>query len=95
MIVLFGANGFLGRNITRRLIDEGLPVRAVIRQPDPEFFELARGAEIAYADLGDPGTVSRAIVGAETAIQLASIASPHFGNSRMLEDLNSLSLIHI
>lgn len=89
MIVLFGANGFLGRNITRHLLNEGLPVRAVVRRPDPEFIELARGAEIAYADLGDPGTVSRALVGAEVAIQLASIASPHFGNSRMLEDLNS------
>ncbi|MFB7634470.1 SDR family oxidoreductase [Streptomyces sp. NPDC056149] len=53
MIVVTGATGNIGRRLVGRLLEEGMPVRALTR--DPARAELPARAEVVRADLaGDP-----------------------------------------
>lgn len=71
MILVAGATGFLGREVCRRLIDRGDPVRGLVRATsDPAVVaELeSLGVELARGDLRDPRSLAAACRGASTVI---------------------------
>lgn len=71
MILLVGATGNLGGRIARRLVEHGLPFRALIRATtDPGGVE-ALATEIVRGDLRDPETLKQAVEGIETVISSA------------------------
>ena len=60
MILVVGATGLLGHEITRLLTEQQLPVRALVREDsDPQKIEalLKLGAETVFADLKAPNTL--------------------------------------
>ena len=62
--VVTGAGGFLGAALVRRLLDDGLDVRALVhREPVAEALRDAR-VEVVVAELGDAGAVAAALDGA-------------------------------
>jgi len=65
-ILVTGATGAQGRALSLRLLDQGLPVRAMTRNPDkPVARELAAaGADLVSADLDDEASLRRACKGA-------------------------------
>ena len=83
LIAVTGAAGFTGGALVRRLLDDGFPVRALMRtgqriatntggsQQQPadghERFAIARG------DLGDPAALARLVEGAEIVIHVAGM----------------------
>ena len=72
MNLVIGATGSLGGLIARKLLDRGLPVRALVR-PQSEGGSLeAAGAEIVRGDLKDPASLDAACRGVTTVITTAN-----------------------
>ena len=71
MILLVGATGNLGGRIARRLIDHGLPFRALIRPSTEAGGAAALASDIVRGDLRDPEALQRAVEGIETVISSA------------------------
>ena len=68
-----GANGHLGNNLVRALLDRGKTVRASVRNPkNREPFE-GLDCEIVQADLLDKPSLLRAMEGVDTLYQVAAV----------------------
>ena len=65
MIAVLGATGNIGRATIGKLRQQGVPVRAVVRDP-VRAADLNLGFDIVVADLEDTRSVRRAIDGADT-----------------------------
>ena len=89
MIGIFGAAGFLGKNVVQYLHGQGLAVRAVSRKfEDTSVFD-AMGVECVRADMLDAQAIGAAMNGLSDVIQLVSTASPGHGNSRLITDIET------
>jgi len=72
-VCVTGATGFLGGALIRRLLAQGVPVRALAR-PSPRAGELETlGAEVVRGDLSDPSAIARAVEGAEVVYHVAAM----------------------
>ncbi len=67
MYVIAGANGQTGSVVANTLLDEGKPVRVILRRAEQGSAWLARGAEVCVADLADEAALVEAFLGAEAA----------------------------
>jgi uncharacterized protein YbjT (DUF2867 family) len=67
MIAVFGATGNTGREVTRQLAAQGVPTRALARNPQKARMLEGLGVEIVQADLEQPQTLEAALRGAEGA----------------------------
>lgn len=74
MILVAGATGALGGDITNRLLDAGHPVRVLVRAGSDHAGLVARGADVAIGDLKDPASLAEACEGAHTVITTANSA---------------------
>jgi uncharacterized protein YbjT (DUF2867 family) len=75
MILVAGATGFLGREICRRLVEGGKPVRALVRPTsDPEAVAQLRGwgVEVVEGDLKDHPSLDWACDGVDAVISTAT-----------------------
>jgi uncharacterized protein YbjT (DUF2867 family) len=75
MILVTGANGFVGPKIVRALREQDLPVRALVRRPgDRSAATLAAwGSELVQGDMTDAESLRRATEGAEVVVHLVAI----------------------
>ncbi|MDO3647565.1 SDR family oxidoreductase [Nocardia mangyaensis] len=65
MILITGATGTIGSALVRRLVDDGIPVRATTREPDHATFPA--GIEVVRVDYREPATFAAAMTGIEAA----------------------------
>jgi uncharacterized protein YbjT (DUF2867 family) len=73
MILVVGATGMLGREICRRLRDQGRAVRALVRPGSPKEPLLRElGVEIHHGDLRTPATVAPACDDVATVVSTAT-----------------------
>ena len=76
-VTVFGGSGFLGREIVKRLLAEGITVRLAVRRPDRAAIgeEPGRGGRLqpVYADLRDATSVALALEGAEAAVNAVGL----------------------
>ena len=70
MILVTGAGGFIGRHVVRRLLNQGVLVRAMVHSSNP--FETTANLEVVHADIRDAAAVSRAAAGAQAVVHLAA-----------------------
>lgn len=75
MILLTGATGFVGTNLLREILQEGLAVRCLVRNPSKgEVLKSTfSGVEVAYGDITNKDTISRALDEVDTAVHLVGI----------------------
>jgi dihydroflavonol-4-reductase len=72
-ILVTGAGGFTGLALTRALVEDGHPVRALVRK-SAQVPELERlGAEVLQGDIRDPEIVARAVEGRAVIYHLAAV----------------------
>jgi uncharacterized protein YbjT (DUF2867 family) len=71
-VTVFGGSGFLGRQIVRRLADNGTRVRVAVRHPERASFLAGAGTAgqivPVYADVWDEASVGPAVDGAEAVV---------------------------
>lgn len=68
-----GANGHLGNNVVRALLDAGENVRASVRNPDEREPFAGLDVEIVKADLMNRDSLMRALDGVDTLYQVAAV----------------------
>ena len=96
MIGVYGANGFIGRHLTRALVLRGHTVRTISRQYDNAFMDEFYGrADIVKADIRSPCDIIASLNGLETAVQLMSTSSPGLGNFQLIEDIEDNVAPHV
>jgi nucleoside-diphosphate-sugar epimerase len=66
-----GATGFLGTNLVRRLLAEGMPVRALVRSRAKGKMLAAEGARVVIGDITEARAVANAVKGATVVYHLA------------------------
>src|SRR5574340_1113448 len=73
MILVTGATGFVGRHLLKRLRQEGLAVRAVVRTPAKAAWLRDLGVEVVPGDIGDQASLDAAAKGCDKVIHLVGI----------------------
>jgi NADH dehydrogenase len=73
MILITGGTGFVGSHVVRRLRQEGLPVRAVVRSPSKAQGLKDLGVEVFVGDIADRVSLEAAAAGCERVIHLVGI----------------------
>ena len=71
-VLVTGATGLIGRNLVRRLLQEGNRVRILVRRQPPAELTDDRNIEVFLGDLGDPVAVDRAVAGTEIVYHLGA-----------------------
>ena len=67
LILITGANGFIGRRLTKALLAGGHRIRCLVRKASPQ---IPDGAETCIGDLLEPATLTAALEGVDTAYYL-------------------------
>lgn len=74
LVTIFGGSGFLGRYVAQELLSLGARIKVVCRTPSSANFIKPLGnlgeVQLVAADIRKPETVSRALAGADAAINL-------------------------
>ena len=88
-VLITGGSGFVGRAVLDRLIARGRTVRALTRSDDSAAALSAAGAEPVRGDLGDPGSLERAMAGCEVVYHVAGL------NGFCLPDPGALTVANV
>jgi uncharacterized protein YbjT (DUF2867 family) len=75
MILVAGATGMLGSDITRRLLADGHSVRILVRPGSDHGALVAAGARPVVGELGDAASLRQACIGVATVITTANSAA--------------------
>lgn len=70
-----GANGFVGTYVARRLLEEGMRVRALVRSPEAAAELQRMGVEVPVGELTDRGAQEVAVRGVNVVVHAAATAS--------------------
>lgn len=97
MILVTGANGYIGQHVVKALCDQGQKVRAFVRlgcPPDQEQFLQQCGAEVQPGDLLNQNDLQQAVDGVEFVVHLVgSINKPKNEDFMTLHEGRTRSLI--
>jgi len=82
LVVMFGGSGFVGRYIAQALLAQGVRVRFAERDPRRAWFLKPQGnlgqTQFVTADVTRPGSVARALAGADAVINLVGVLKGDF-----------------
>ena len=92
-LLIVGATGTLGRQITRRALDEGYKVRCLVRSGKKAGFLKEWGAELVTGDLCVPETLSPALEGIDAVIDAATTRATDSLNIKQVDWEGNVNLI--
>ena len=94
MILVTGATGNVGSALLQRLVADGEPVRALVR--DPRRLGHARvRVQIALGDLSDASSFRHALRGVKTVIHLAAAIRDQERQGATIEEVNALGTLRL
>ncbi len=73
MILVTGGTGFVGSHLISRMCQEGVPVRAIVRNPDKARALKDLGVDVVKGDVSDTASLEKAATGVERIIHLIGI----------------------
>jgi uncharacterized protein YbjT (DUF2867 family) len=92
-LLIVGATGTLGRQITRHALDQGLEVKCLVRYPKKASFLKEWGAELAVGNLTKPETIESALEGVTEIIDAATTRATDTLRIREVDWQGQVSLI--
>jgi NADH dehydrogenase len=96
MIVVTGGSGYIGSHLVRRLVEDGRPVRAVVRKrslAEQEGRLAGLAVEWVEADVTRPESLAPVLEGASAVIHTVAIAIEKGG--RKYEDINYQGTVNV
>lgn len=87
-ILVTGAAGFTGGNLTRRLAADGHMVRALVREPDRSSDLIDLGVELFKGDLRDPDSIREAMSGVDLVYHIGALFRPENVSRQDMWDVN-------
>jgi len=85
-VLVTGATGYVGRNLTRALVEQNFFVRILLR--DPSRLEAPAGAEVFQGDLLDPSSLSGIEEGIDGVVHCAGLLGKWNTNKTRLYQVN-------
>jgi UDP-glucose 4-epimerase len=96
VIGVFGANGFMGRHLVRRLSENGERVVALGRDFPSDFYSaVGAHVETRRIDINDELETHATIQGLTKVVQLINSSTPAMGNKRVVADLHLNVIPHV
>lgn len=92
-LLIVGATGTLGRQITRRALDEGYQVRCLVRSFKKAAFLREWGAELVVGNLCVPETLKPALEGIDAVIDAATTRATDSLNIKQVDWEGNVNLI--
>ncbi len=92
-LLVVGATGTLGRQVVRRALDEGLPVRCLVRNFQKAGFLREWGAELVRGDLTKPATLTPALADITQIVDAATTRANDAQRIRQVDWLGKVALI--
>ena len=74
-VLVTGANGFIGSNLVKALLNKGYKVRAFVRKTSDLRSLEGLKVELAYGDILEPETITEALKGCEILFHVAGVFS--------------------
>jgi NADH dehydrogenase len=94
VILLTGATGNVGSALLHRLVADGHPVRALVRDPRRLGPDRVR-VQIALGDLSDASSFRNALRGVKTVIHLAAAIRDQKRQGATIEEVNALGTLRL
>jgi uncharacterized protein YbjT (DUF2867 family) len=93
-LLIVGATGTLGRQVTRRALDEGYEVHCLVRSQKKAAFLKEWGAKLVTGDLCDAATLPPALTGVTAIIDAATTRATDSRNIREVDWEGKVNLIN-
>ncbi|HEB61758.1 MAG TPA: NAD-dependent epimerase/dehydratase family protein, partial [Bacteroidetes bacterium] len=74
-ILVTGANGFIGSNLVKRLVENGNTVTSMVRKTSDLSFLEGIDTQIIYGDINDTGSLEKAVQGIDKVYHVAGLAA--------------------
>ena len=73
MILVTGGTGYVGSRLVQKLVEQGRPVRLLVRDVAAARRKFPKGVEFAQGDVTQTETLPAALTGVDTVIHLVAI----------------------
>ncbi len=87
-IFMTGATGFVGRQLTKKLLDSGHQIRALVEEKEECPFESHANFEYVTGNLGDKAAIKSAMADCYHGFHIAAYARPWAKDPRIYYDVN-------
>lgn len=89
-VLVTGSTGFVGQNLTKYLLEQGLDIRLLVRNPQkvPEEIASLKNVEVFVGDVTDPVSVDEATQNIEGIFHLAGVVGYSKAQRAEMEQVN-------